>query len=59
MERDLALTCDENKPVAEIEKLIRKAGGKLLESVELFDVYQGAQILAGKKSGLCTEIPHR
>ena len=50
VERDLALTCDENKPVAEIEKLIRKAGGKLLESVELFDVYQGAQILAGKKS---------
>ena len=50
VERDLALTCDENKPVAEIEKLIRKAGGKLLESVELFDVYQGAQISAGKKS---------
>lgn len=50
VERDLALTCDEDKPVAEIEKLIRTAGGKLLESVVLFDVYRGAQILTGKKS---------
>ncbi len=50
VERDLALTCPEELPVAEIEKWIRSAGGKLLESVELFDVYQGAQILAGKKS---------
>ncbi len=50
VERDLALLCDEDLPVAEIEKTIRKAGGKLLESVALFDVYQGAQIAAGKKS---------
>lgn len=50
VERDLALLCDEKKPVAEIEKVIVKAGGKLLESVELFDVYHGAQIADGKKS---------
>ena len=50
VERDLALLCDEEMPVAEIEAIIRKAGGKLLESVALFDVYRGAQILAGKKS---------
>ncbi len=50
VERDLALLCDVNKPVATIEEIIRKAGGKMLESVDLFDVYQGAQIEAGKKS---------
>lgn len=50
VERDLALLCDEELPVAEIERTIRSAGGRLLESVKLFDVYQGAQIAAGKKS---------
>ena len=50
VERDLALLCDATMPVASIEAIIRKAGGKILESVDLFDVYQGAQIEAGKKS---------
>ena len=50
VERDLALLCDATKPVATIEEIIRKAGGKMLESVDLFDVYQGAQIESGKKS---------
>ena len=50
VERDLALLCDASMPVASIEAIIRKAGGKILESVDLFDVYQGAQIEAGKKS---------
>ena len=50
VERDLALLCDAAMPVASIEKIIRQAGGKLLEQVQLFDVYQGAQIEAGKKS---------
>lgn len=50
VERDLALLCDDTLPVAEIEKIIRAAGGKQLESVKLFDVYKGAQITAGKKS---------
>ena len=50
VERDLALLCDDTLPVAEIEKIITKAGGRILESVELFDVYRGAQIAADKKS---------
>lgn len=50
VERDLALLCDAAMPVASIEAIIRQSGGKMLESVELFDVYQGAQIEAGKKS---------
>lgn len=48
--RDLAVTCDETMPVAVLEKIIRAKGGKLLESLELFDLYRGAQIAAGKKS---------
>ncbi len=50
VERDLALLCDDNMPAAQIEKIIRHAGGNMLESVDLFDVYRGAQILSGKKS---------
>lgn len=48
--RDLALLCAEELPVATIEKVIRKHGGRLLERVELFDVYRGKQIQEGKKS---------
>lgn len=50
MERDIAMLCDENLPVAQIEAWIRESGGKLLEKIALFDVYQGAQIAAGTKS---------
>lgn len=50
VERDLALLCDQELPVQTMEKAIKKACGKLLEKVELFDVYQGQQIAEGKKS---------
>lgn len=50
VERDLALLCDEATPVAALEKILRRCGGSRLEKVTLFDVYQGAQIEAGKKS---------
>lgn len=48
--RDLAMLCDAALPVIELQKAIEAGAGKLLESVELFDVYQGAQIPEGKKS---------
>lgn len=48
--RDLALLCNEDTPVLELEKAIESAAGKYLESVKLFDVYQGKQIESGKKS---------
>lgn len=48
--RDIALLCDEAIPVITLQKAIANAGGKLVESVKLFDVYQGKQIEAGKKS---------
>lgn len=48
--RDLALLCDVETPVIELQKVIETGAGKLLESVELFDVYTGVQIPDGKKS---------
>jgi len=47
---DLAVVVDEDIPAAEVEAVIRKAGGKRLVDVRLFDVYRGEQIGAGKKS---------
>lgn len=48
--RDLAVICDEGIPVLTLEKAITAAAGKHLDSLSLFDVYQGKQIEAGKKS---------
>ncbi len=48
--RDLSVICDDALPVAEIEKAIKGAVGKILEKVTLFDVYKGKQIEDGKKS---------
>lgn len=48
--RDIALLCDESIPVIALQKAIENAGGKIVESIKLFDVYQGKQIEAGKKS---------
>ncbi len=48
--RDLSLLCDENLPIINIEKTIKKAVGSILEKVELFDVYQGAQVGEHQKS---------
>ena len=48
--RDLALLCDDSLPVLTMEKAIKAAAGKILEKVELFDVYKGSQIADGKKS---------
>ncbi|QSX08953.1 phenylalanine--tRNA ligase subunit beta [Alkalibacter rhizosphaerae] len=48
--RDLAFLADEGIPAGDIAKVISDNGGTLLKEVELFDVYQGAQIQSGKKS---------
>ncbi len=47
---DLAVIVDEAVPAAAAEEVIRKAGGKLLYEVSLFDIYRGKQIGEGKKS---------
>ena len=41
---------DERTPHTEVEAAIRAAAGSLLESVQLFDVYRGESIPAGRKS---------
>ena len=48
--RDLALLCDKNIYVGDIEKIIRASAGDNLEKCELFDVYEGENIADGKKS---------
>jgi phenylalanyl-tRNA synthetase beta chain len=48
--RDLSFVCEETVTVGQIEEVIMAAGGKLLRSVRLFDIYRGANIGEGKKS---------
>lgn len=48
--RDIALTVDDEILVQDIEDIIVKQGGNILESAKLFDVYKGIQIADGKKS---------
>lgn len=48
--RDFSLLLDQNVPFAAIEQLARKADKKLLQSVNLFDVYEGKNLPEGKKS---------
>lgn len=48
--RDIALLVDDEVLVQEIEETIKRAGSALVEKVQLFDIYKGAQIPEGKKS---------
>ena len=48
--RDLSMVMDKSLFVGQIEHVITKNAGKILESVELFDVYEGEQVGEGKKS---------
>ena len=48
--RDLALLIDQNVEFAQIEEIARQTEKKLLKKVELFDVYEGKNLPAGKKS---------
>jgi phenylalanyl-tRNA synthetase beta chain len=47
---DLALVVRDDVPSANVEAVIRKAGGDLLKGVTLFDVYRGESIPTGHKS---------
>ncbi|MEW9095073.1 MAG: phenylalanine--tRNA ligase subunit beta [Clostridiaceae bacterium] len=48
--RDIALIVDDEVMVQDIEEIIAKQGGKMVESIKLFDIYKGKQIEEGKKS---------
>jgi len=48
--RDLALLVDNGVEFAQIEQIAKQTEKKLLKRVELFDVYEGDKLPAGKKS---------
>ncbi len=59
---DIAVIVDEAIPAAQVEEVIRQAGGKMLASVRLFDVFRSAAIGEGKKSlaySLTYQAPER
>jgi phenylalanyl-tRNA synthetase beta chain len=47
---DLALVVEESVPAVTVRDLIVQTGGKVLRTVELFDVYRGEQVEEGRKS---------
>ncbi|MEO3796233.1 phenylalanine--tRNA ligase subunit beta [Nonomuraea sp. B10E15] len=48
--QDVALIVPDFTPVADVEAALRDGAGELLESIRLFDVYEGAQVGEGNKS---------
>ncbi|MBR6395610.1 MAG: phenylalanine--tRNA ligase subunit beta, partial [Lachnospiraceae bacterium] len=50
MSRDISMVMKKEITAGQIEEIIRKRGGKLLESYNLFDIYEGVQIRPGYKS---------
>ncbi len=48
--RDIAVVTDRETSAQQITNTINKAGGKLLRNVEIFDIYEGEHVEAGKKS---------
>ena len=48
--RDLSMVVEKGIFVGQIEKVLKKCGGAILEDVTLFDVYEGDQIKEGYKS---------
>ena len=50
VKRDLAFVIASDVPVGSLEETLRRSAGDLLDSVELFDIYEGEPLPAGKKS---------
>lgn len=50
VERDIAVIVDENVEVGQIEKIITRKAKKLLESMQLFDIYRNEKLGENKKS---------
>lgn len=57
--RDLSLLVDEDMPVAELEKTIKGAVGKILEKVTLFDVYRSDDMKKNGKKSIAYSISMR
>ncbi len=50
VERDIALVADRDVTAKQMLETIRKAGSKLIQNTEVFDVYEGEHVEAGRKS---------
>jgi phenylalanyl-tRNA synthetase beta chain len=50
VERDVAIVLGRDVASGDVERTIRRAGGALVESVRLFDVYEGPQVGEGRRS---------
>jgi phenylalanyl-tRNA synthetase beta chain len=50
LRQDLAVTLGDDVPAAAVLAVVEKAGGKLLASAEVFDVYRGEQVGEGRHS---------
>jgi phenylalanyl-tRNA synthetase beta chain len=50
LREDIAIVVDASVPAATVLGVVRAAGGKLLAGAEVFDVYRGEQIAAGRTS---------
>ena len=48
--RDISMVVPKDIEVGKIEEIIKKKGGNLVESINLFDIYEGSQIKEGYKS---------
>ena len=59
VERDIALVLDENVEVGQIEKIIKKKAKKVLESVELFDIFRSAEKLGENKKSVAYALKFR
>ena len=57
--RDLAVVVDAARTNGEIEEIIRQEGGKWLESVNLFDVYQDVALMASGEKSLAYSLVFR
>ena len=50
VEQDIAVVVDEAVEAARVRAVVAEAGGELLRSIEIFDLYRGEQVGAGRKS---------
>ena len=50
MSRDISMVVPKDVLAGEIERVLVQRGGKILESYNLFDIYEGSQIKDGFKS---------
>ena len=50
LRQDIALVVDEDIPAEKVRATVEEGAGDLIESVDLFDIFRGEQLGAGKKS---------